>query len=165
MAGRNNAKKPKRGGGAFQGGKQPSSAVAAEGGKHPAVALPQGQTTRSRPSWRFGMADREGPWSLSICDGSTLHALMEKLRDFESMTCSELERSGDPLKHYEVDSLPTKQARERLEQLRLDDQTRISRLRLTGKQRLYGFMDEDNTFHVLWWDPEHEVWPSTLRNT
>lgn len=163
MGGRS-AKKPRRGA-PVSDGKQPVAAVSRGGGKQPAVALPQGQTTRSRPSWRFGMADRDGPWTLASCDGATLHEVMAKLRDFESMTCAELERGGDPLKHYDVDSLPTKQARERLTQLKLDDQTLISRLRLNGKQRLYGFMDEDNTFHVVWWDPEHEVWPSPLKHT
>ncbi|MFH8892980.1 hypothetical protein [Streptomyces sp. NPDC017949] len=40
----------------------------------------------------------------------------------------------------------------------------IHRLRFQGKQRLYGFFD-GNTFHVVWWDPEHQVYPSTKRKT
>ncbi|MFC1416387.1 hypothetical protein [Streptacidiphilus cavernicola] len=46
----------------------------------------------------------------------------------------------------------------RLEELKLGDMTRIGRLRFMGACRLYGFL-EGNVFHVLWWDPNHEIWP------
>ncbi|MEV5686564.1 hypothetical protein AB0L68_25685 [Streptomyces sp. NPDC052164] len=44
------------------------------------------------------------------------------------------------------------------------DATRIQRLEFTGTQRLYGF-PVGNVFHVLWWDPSHEVYPSKLKPT
>lgn len=130
-----------------------------------AGVLPQAHSSRNRPSWRFGLADKEGPWALNGCDAGTVHGLIEKLRQFETMTSAELERSGETLKHYSVDGLPTREALNRLAELNLDDQTRISRLRLDGKTRLYGFLDEDCTFHVVWWDPEHEIWPSCKKHT
>jgi hypothetical protein len=37
-------------------------------------------------------------------------------------------------------------------------------LRLGGEPRLYGFVDE-NIFHVVFWDPDHEIWPSVLKHT
>lgn len=144
--------------------KQPRAAVTAERSKIPATGLPQAHSTRERPSWRFSTVDGDGPWSLSGCDAATFHGLVGKLRSFESMTCSELE-NGQTLKHYPVESLPTRAATDRLVALNLDDQTRISRLRLSGVQRLYGFLDEDSTFHILWWDPEHQVWPSEKKHT
>ena len=30
--------------------------------------------------------------------------------------------------------------------------------------QLYGFL-VDNVFHMLWWDPEHEIWPSRKKHT
>ncbi|MDQ1010386.1 hypothetical protein QFZ82_004871 [Streptomyces sp. V4I23] len=51
----------------------------------------------------------------------------------------------------------------RLDELGFGDRTEIQRLRFTGKQRLYGFL-VGNVF-VLWWDPEHEVYPSPLKHT
>lgn len=156
-------RKEPRKGAATSPAKVPRSAVRLVD-KSPAT-LPQAQSTRRRPSWRFGLVDQDGPWPLSACTGEEMHDVVDKLRSFESMTCPELERNGETLKHYAVEDLPTAKAAQRLVELRLDDQTRISRLRLAGKPRLYGFMDDDSTFHIVWWDPEHEVWPSTKRNT
>ncbi|MFJ7095892.1 hypothetical protein ACIQWL_37575 [Streptomyces mirabilis] len=48
--------------------------------------------------------------------------------------------------------------------MRRDDMTKIQRLELTGLQRLYGFL-EGNVFHVVWWDPLHQAYPSKLKNT
>ena len=40
----------------------------------------------------------------------------------------------------------------------------LARFRLGGTERLYGFL-VGNEFHILWWDPNHEVWPSTRKHT
>ena len=58
----------------------------------------------------------------------------------------------------------SREALRRLETLGLSDMTSIARLQLTGQQRLYGFL-VDAVFHVVWWDPNHEIWPSTLKHT
>jgi hypothetical protein len=56
------------------------------------------------------------------------------------------------------------EAQDRLEDLRRADQTTISALRISGERRLWGFR-VGNIFHVIWWDPHHEVWPSEKKNT
>jgi hypothetical protein len=33
------------------------------------------------------------------------------------------------------------------------------RFRLTGEKRFWGFR-RDRTFHVVWWDPDHKVYPT-----
>ncbi|MGH3546371.1 MAG: hypothetical protein ACRDPW_10690 [Mycobacteriales bacterium] len=90
---------------------------------------------------------------------------MSKLRHVESMTAGEVfdGRSG---KDYKIEELPekAKRAKERLEARKLDDQDTISCLRFSGERRLWGFR-HDNVFHVLWWDPRHEVWPSSKKHT
>ncbi|MDX1890113.1 hypothetical protein [Mycolicibacterium sp. 050158] len=69
-------------------------------------------------------------------------------------------------KRYPAQELPNVDAISRLVELELDDQTEIARLRISGKRRLYGFLAEGGQdFYVLWWDPNHEIWPSTPRNT
>lgn len=35
----------------------------------------------------------------------------------------------------------------------------LFRFRLSGERRLWGFRSE-RTFHVLWWDPDHQVYPT-----
>jgi len=57
-----------------------------------------------------------------------------------------------------------RRAKERLEALRLVDMTQISRLRIGSQGWLYG-VRTDNVFHVVWWDPQHEMWPSHTKHT
>jgi hypothetical protein len=38
------------------------------------------------------------------------------------------------------------------------------RFRLSGEQRLWGFR-KGNVFHVVWWDPEHNVYPTEKART
>jgi hypothetical protein len=118
-------------------------------------------------SWRFERADHDGDWSFSSCTDGKLLEIIRKMKDFESMKMSELFRAGSEHgKHYDVPGMPSPALR-RLEELKLDDLTQISRLRLSGPERLYGFFvdPEDRIFHVLWWDPRHSVWPTEKRNT
>lgn len=115
--------------------------------------------------WRFEHVDHEGPWGFSKLSGDDLCALLRKLRDFERMSVPALlHQSGGLAKSYDLEKLPNKQAKERLEHLRLADQTSISRLRINGPGRLYGFIDK-NVFHVVFWDPEHLIWPSSKKHT
>ena len=89
--------------------------------------------------------------------------VLQQLGAFESMTISEVFK-GSPGKDYNVEEIPTRQARDRLYAIGLADMTKISRLQLGGQERLYGFR-ADNVFHVIWWDPEHQIWPSRKRHT
>lgn len=129
------------------------------------VGLPGAETSDSRICWRFCHVDHGGPWGFAEVDGAKLCWLMERLSAFESMTVNEIfSGSGYPGKHYEVESLPTSAALARLTELQLADMTKISCLRLQGEPRLYGFLLK-NVFHMVWWDPKHEVWPSKLKHT
>jgi hypothetical protein len=129
------------------------------------TGLPGVDTTHERPCWRFSHVDHEGLWGFDNVDSKTLCHILRKLRDFESMTLAQIFYSGgEPGKEYDVWAIPSPDAKARLDAIQLADMTKIHRLRLTGTERLYGFLD-GNVFHVVWWDPRHEVWPSQLRNT
>jgi hypothetical protein len=128
-------------------------------------ALPEASTSNERLCWRYRHADHGGPWCFHNAAGDGFCGLLTRLANFESMTVNEAFHQGDyPGKDYDVDQIPNRAALDRLEALGLPDMTKISVLRLGGQQRLYGFL-QDNIFHVIWWDPEHEIWPSTLRHT
>jgi hypothetical protein len=127
--------------------------------------LPGSGNSGDRICWRFQHVDNEGPWGVERLEPGDLVELLNRLVAVESQTIRELFNNGEePGKHYEAHRLPNKQAQERLTALNLGDMTRVSRLRFGGKPRLYGFLI-DNVFHVLWWDREHEVWPSQKKNT
>lgn len=142
--------------------RQPLSVAPVSSERHP-TSKPAPAWGKQHLSWRFAKADPAGPWCFGDCTGPVLHDIIGKLTSFESMMIEEL--LGDTLKSYNVEDIPTKEARQRLVDLRLDDQTALYRLRLTGTARLYGLMYEDAVFHVLWWDPDHEVWPSPKKHT
>jgi hypothetical protein len=57
-----------------------------------------------------------------------------------------------------------KTARDRLEDLRLEDIDELVSLRLGGAERVWGIRD-GNVMLLLWWDPEHAVCPSLKKHT
>ncbi|KAB1979239.1 hypothetical protein [Streptomyces triticiradicis] len=131
----------------------------------PALLLPSGASSGERVCWRFTHLDREGPWGLHSLDHARLLELISEMVKFESQTINELFRQGEwPGKCHDVPQLPNRAALDRLDAIGLADMTKIWKLRIGGKGRLWGFL-VGNVFHVVWWDPEHEVWPSKLRNT
>ena len=52
----------------------------------------------------------------------------------------------------------------RLCDLEKEDLDELYSLRLSGKKRIWG-IKESNLLWFLWWDPEHEICPSLLKNT
>jgi hypothetical protein len=114
---------------------------------------------------RFGRFDVGGQWCLSKITPDAMQKLLARIRDIETMTITEAFNNRDePGKDYPIAELPSREARERLVELEYDDEDRISRLRVTSRGRLYGFR-RDAQFYALWWDPEHEIYPSTKKHT
>jgi len=57
-----------------------------------------------------------------------------------------------------VDEAPTKMRR-RLREIQRDDLDMLVEFHIQGKVRFWGAR-RGNVCHLLWWDPEHGVWPS-----
>lgn len=127
--------------------------------------LPGSDNSGERLCWRFEHVDNDGPWGFVGLQADAISGLLAQLVQFEKMTVNEAFHRGDyPGKCYDLEALPNARALERLEERQLADQDKIWRLRIGGTGRLYGFL-ADNVFHVVFWDPDHEIWPSQLRNT
>ena len=102
------------------------------------------------------------PYGWHNIDANLLLEIREKLKWFETMTLAEILNGTS---HHKVKtSAICKDAINRLEELRLDDIEELLSLRLTGIQRIWGIL-EHNVVILLWWDPEHRVCPSLLKNT
>ncbi|WPW29276.1 hypothetical protein P6B95_19070 [Streptomyces atratus] len=114
--------------------------------------------------WRFTYVDHDGRWGFDRMAAATLCEVLTKLAACESMTLNELRTTRRFFKEYDLPGGLSKEAVVRLGELGFGDATALHRLEFTGKQRLYGFL-LGNVFHVLWWDPEHEVYPSKLKHT
>lgn len=111
------------------------------------------------PVWRFSDFHDDGPWSFNGVAPKQVVNLVTKLGDYEKMTIGELFKPGSEHgKAYPTETLPDR-ASAVLRDAGRDDETEVVRLRLGGKPRLYGILRE-HVFYVLWYDPEHQVWPS-----
>lgn len=127
------------------------------------ASLPSAGNSGERISWRFQHFDWDGPWSFADMDD--FREVECQLRKFETMTIHELFHNGkEPGKRYEVARIPEPKALTRLEALNLSDQDEICRLRLSGTKRLYGFL-VGTVFHFVFWDPDHQVWPTEKKHT
>ncbi|HET7463952.1 MAG TPA: hypothetical protein VFJ82_22035 [Longimicrobium sp.] len=116
---------------------------------------------RNRPPWAFRIVDLGGPWCWSALSGGDLAQVLQRLKQLESMTWGEIE-GGE---HHFVDVAGcSKQARDRLQELKHDDTPALFSLRVTGRRRIYGMRNE-HVLGFLWWDPEHEVYPSRKKHT
>jgi len=116
----------------------------------------------SKPVWRFSHLDWDGPWCPSKCKEAGVRGLIERLGAFESMSWIEIKSSGS---HTVGAEGIIKQARDRLTERKLDEWAdHLTSLRITGKARLWGFLRAE-VFHALWWDPEHQVYPSPKKHT
>lgn len=127
--------------------------------------LPGASNSGDRLCWRFKHFDHDGPWGFNGTPGDDVAGLFRRLAKLEDMKTGEAFcGSGYPGKEYDIEAIPTALARERLDAIGLADMTTISVVRLGGLERVYGFRC-GNVFHVVWWDPEHEIWPPQKKHT
>jgi hypothetical protein len=115
------------------------------------------------PLWAFRIVDLGGPWCWSALGGAALREVLQRLKELESMTWAAIENGTGS--HF-IDDLGglCKRARDRLVEIRQDDTAALFSLRISGKRRVWGIRDA-HVLRVLWWDPEHEVYPSQKRHT
>ena len=115
-----------------------------------------------KPVWHIGLIDLNGPFGWNnISKNLLLGGLLPKIKNFESMYWKDILGS----KSHEVNvSQISNHAQRRLSQLNLDDAEKLVSLRLTGTQRVWGIRME-NILQILWWDPNHQVYPSTKKHT
>lgn len=117
-----------------------------------------------KPAWRLTNLEMEGPYGWGKVDRDTLDYIRGKLRNFESMSLIEIFIKARKQNHSAKVHLIALEAQKRLQELRLYDVDRIHCLRFSGKQRVGGFITE-NVVNLLWWDPEHQVFPSAKKHT
>lgn len=141
-------------------GKHPIAREHPASGKEPRLGqVPN--VLKERPSWRFRHLDIDGPYCPTRMFPEVVRDVRTKLAGFESMTWGEIEGANS---HFiSVDQL-VPAARERLTVLRLDDVEAVFSLRLSARERVFGIR-ELAVLRLVWWDPDHEVCPSTKKNT
>lgn len=102
-------------------------------------------------------------WSLNACD-NLYDKVILKLKNYEGMPWRQIiaasgGRSSGTNNHYEDVADLTKEARDRMTEIHIEED-RIFSLRLTSMERLYGILD-GNVFFVIWYDAKHEIYPTS----
>lgn len=119
------------------------------------------------PVWRFHRYDQDHPkWCLSQKD--FYGYIISKLISFERMTWHDIEAASGGRKqgtnhHFIPVSDMTKEAQQRLQDIKVFYDELFS-LRLSNIERLYGIL-ENGIFHIIWYDPQHEICPAHKKNT
>ncbi|MCD7708972.1 MAG: hypothetical protein LUI02_03760 [Clostridiales bacterium] len=137
------------------------------------------QTTINRPEnldsqkvvWAFDNIDTDGPFAFDVRREDFEHALvLEKMIEYATMTWGDVKKQthdgGKSKNHYLKDM--SHEAEKRLEKKGLAALLSdcIFSFALDNLMRVVGYVDIDkNLFHVLWYDPRHEVCPSTKKHT
>lgn len=121
-------------------------------------------------AWGLGKIDIDGSWGWNNIEITKWWTdILPKLKNFETMTWGQVisasggksTGSGTNNHNIPVDKI-IKKARDRLEEIHLDDIDEVFSLRLSGDERIYGIL-EGNILKVVWYDPNHEICPSTKR--
>lgn len=118
--------------------------------------------------WQFDMIDRNGKFAFDVNrDGFKHKVFLEKLIDYSSMTWTEVKKQthdNGKSKHHFLSSL-SNEATERLKNRQLEEyEDSIFSFALENKLRVVGIRKNED-FHVLWYDPEHEICPSKKKHT
>ena len=116
------------------------------------------------PAWRVSLLQWVAPYGCHILNLETSIFIQTKLKEFEAMTWNEIlvrdKRKNHTIKVEEI----AQQARKRLIEIGQDDIDELVSLRLTGTTRIWGIRDQ-NVLKLLWWDPDHQVYPSHKKHT
>lgn len=117
----------------------------------------------TNPVWRLAHIDWDGPWCPSKCAEAGVREILKRLANFESMSWTEIQSGSKS--HLVGAAGIIKEARQRLSELKKEEWAdHLFSLRMSNKERLWGFL-RAGVFHALWWDPEHQVYPSPKKHT
>ncbi len=99
-------------------------------------------------------------------DGNTLCALLDVLKALEQTPMKQLfgghSKTVGSVVRYEPDTIDqgfTREARQRLSDMQIIEDE-IIRIRIDSRTRVYAWRGHHNVFNLIWWDPEHEIYPS-----
>ena len=153
-----------------QRNKAPSADEKPVASRIPRAILPDKdlKTSQSPFKWSLQLADREGRWGFNdkVFADSWCGDILLKLQALEMKTWAIIANDssgkskgkGTRNHHIAVHDL-SKNARKRLKKIKLDDLDQLFSLRINGKKRLFGIV-ENHVMKLLWYDPRHEVCPT-----
>lgn len=116
------------------------------------------------PSWRVSLLEMVDPFGWHKLDRTEIDYIRGKLAHFETMTLAQIFVESKKQHHAVQVHKLCREARTRLREIGHQDLEELHRLRLTGRERIWGIL-RCNVIQLLWWDPFHKVCPYDLPNT
>lgn len=144
--------------------KKPKAKINPSTNKQPKVASAPTSFHNMKPSWRISSIEMVEPYGWHTLDANMLLYIKDKLISFESMTWAEILVQGKKFHHTVAITNLSSEAKSRLREINQDDVDELVSLRLSGKERVWGILDQ-GVLTLLWWDPEHQVCPSLKKHT
>lgn len=132
--------------------------------KRPRTSAEPTRYLKLNPSWRISQLEMVEPFGWHKLDPDMADYIKGMLSSFESMTWAEILIDAKKRNHSVPVGDLCKSARQRLRDMRQEDVDEIVSLRLSGKERVWGILEE-GVLRLIWWDPEHQVCPSQKKNT
>ena len=125
-------------------------------------------------SWRFSTLDRtypqQGGWS--AIDDADLRRIVDRVSALDDRSITQIlagsstsQRDFTVYDQTTIDRGFSADAKRQLADQERDDATEIARIRISSAKRLYAVRTPRGVFEMLWWDPNHEIYPTEPRNT
>lgn len=134
-------------------------------GKQPR-AQDVGSISGEKPAWQLSSIDADGKWGWKHIGKERWETkILPALVSLETMTWAEIECASGGRKqgnnnHFVPTSSFSKEARERLEEIEMDDLEEMFSLRIQGRYRIYG-KRVHRVLQIIWFDFQHEVYPTS----
>jgi len=116
------------------------------------------------PCWRVSLLETVEPFGWHTSEQGELLQVKQRFASFESMTWKQILCQAGYRNHFVSRDRLCADAQKRLREMGQDDVDSVISLGITQKSRVFGIM-EHNVLKVLWWDPEHLVYPVEKPNT
>jgi len=121
------------------------------------------------PLWAFRRIDFDHPkWGLA-CNLDKLLDVLAYLKGLETQTWGEIltdtsGRTKSTRNHpIGIDELCS-EAQKRVYELKLEEFEELVSIAISGTERVWGVL-LDGVFYIVWYDPQHEVYPTEKRYT
>ena len=110
----------------------------------------------------FSIVERHGKYGFEklFCK-EKLWEIIDKTKEMEKLTWEQLGQNGS---HNVSTENFCKEARQELRRIGLGDLEEMYSLRFSAKERIYG-LKENRVLKIMWWDPNHAIYPVKKKNT
>jgi hypothetical protein len=144
--------------------KSPSSVQGVSGKKTPAVAGEVTLYSEEKAAWRFGRIQLVKPYGWHVLDIAGVNKIKARLAELERCTWKDIfVRDADDNHRFDVATLKCPTARNWL-QNNMSDQPSIWTIKVASRERIWGILAE-GAYRIIFWDPNHLIWPVPKKHT